>query len=121
METSTTSPKTENRFPDPRLRLLEPNDNLPGIEMRQADFASRGEGKTPFKGGRFTIAPGATSRLDVHDVRECWMVVAGEGELSYDERRFRVGPGDFCYFEPQRTHRIHNDGDETLVIYTVWW
>ena len=108
-------------FTDPRLTLLEAGPNVPGVEMRQADFASRGDGATPFKGGHFKIQPGSTSRLDIHDVRECWMVVHGQGALAYDDQKFQVKAGDFCYFEPQKSHRIHNNGDEELLIYTVWW
>ncbi len=110
-----------SQFEDPRLPFLEPPPNLPGIVMRRADFDSRGEGLTPFKGGIFTVAPGATSRLDVHDVRECWMVVSGEGTLRYDGRELRVTAGDYCYFEPQKTHQMFNDSGQDVVIYTVWW
>lgn len=108
-------------FIDPRLPFSEPVSRFSGVEVRQADFGSRGEGLTPFQGARFTIGPGSTSGLDIHDVRECWMVVSGQGLLTYDGRQFRVGAGDFCYFEPQRSHQVHNDREEDLVIYTVWW
>jgi mannose-6-phosphate isomerase-like protein (cupin superfamily) len=89
--------------------------------MRQADFASRGDGQTPFKGGRFKLVPGSTSKLDIHDDRECWMVVSGNGMLSYNGQQLRVEGGDFLYFEPNKSHQIHNDQDEDLLINTIWW
>ena len=113
--------ETTPQFHDPRIPILEPGPNLPGVAFREADFSTRGEGVTPFKGGRFSLEPGSTSRVDVHDVRECWMIVHGSGLLTYDGRDFRVETGDFCYFEPRKSHQITNDGDEQLMIYNVWW
>ena len=110
-----------DQLTDPRLPLMEPEPKVAGVKVHQVDFASRGEGHVPFQGAHFTIEPGATSRLDVHEVRECWMMVRGKGLLTYDNRQFRVSSGDFCYFEPQKAHQVYNDGQEDLLIYTVWW
>ena len=107
--------------PAPRLPFLAPQSSRPGVALFEADFASRGEGIIPFKGGRFTVEPGSTSRPDTHQVRECWMVAAGEGLLTYDGGQFRIRAGDYLYFEPMKTHQVHNDGRDTLVIHTVWW
>lgn len=93
----------------------------PGVALREADFNQHGEGRVPFSGGQFTVEPGATSRPDTHQVSECWMVAQGKGTLSYDGQEHIVGKGDYLFFEPQKTHFIHNNFDELIIIYTVWW
>ncbi len=108
-------------FIDPRLPFMEPTSRAEGVTMQRADFASRGKDLTPFQGGRFRLEPGSTSALDTHEDRECWLVVSGQGVLSYGAEKVRVSGGDFLYFEPHMSHRIHNDQDEDLMIYTIWW
>lgn len=106
---------------DPRVAFQPPSSSRPGVALHLARLEEKGAGTAPFQGGRFTVEPGRTSRPDNHAVRECWMVAAGTGVLRYDDRELRISASDFLMFEPHRTHRVHNDGDETLVIHTVWW
>lgn len=103
------------------LPFLAPHSSRPGVELREADFASVGAGRVPFAGGQFCLQPGATSRPDTHDVSECWMLARGRGVLNYAGTDYAVKAGDYLFFEPRHTHFIHNDGDEELVIFTVWW
>lgn len=101
----------------PRLGFLEPETEG---EMVVHLFDLAGV-QAPFKGSRFTVEPGGTSPVDTHQVQEIWMVAAGRGELSYDGRSFRVEPGDVVHFEAMKPHQLHNDGDATLVVFSVWW
>lgn len=112
---------SEKTFTDPRLPFLPPTSRAEGVFSQRADFESRGESAAPFQGARFRLEPGSTSALDVHPDRECWMVVSGQGLLSYDGQQIRVSGGDYLYFEPNKSHQIHNDRDEDLMIYTLWW
>lgn len=76
----------------------------------------------PFKLARFTVEPGYTTPVDTHAVHEIWFVAGGTGELRYDDDRLiRIAEGDAVYLEPPRTHQVHNDGDSTLVIHSMYW
>ncbi|WP_321950373.1 cupin domain-containing protein [Burkholderia cenocepacia] len=105
----------------PHVGALPPESHVPGVVLRQADFAGLGDGEIPFRGGLFTVEPNCTSRLDVHVVRECWMIAQGSGRLTYDGEPVRVQAGDVLYFESHRSHQVQNDGATPLVISTVWW
>lgn len=106
---------------NPKVRPMAAESHVPGVVLRQADFASLGEGATPFRGGLFTVAPQCTSRPDIHAVRECWMIACGGGVLHYQGSTLRVAQGDVLVFESHHQHQIHNDRHEPLVISTVWW
>lgn len=110
-----------NAIRSPKLGHLPAESHVPGVVLTQADFASLGEATIPFRGGLFTVAPQCTSRLDVHAVRECWMIAHGAGQLTYAGEAKRVAQGDILFFESHHSHQIHNDGVTTLVISTVWW
>ncbi|AOR72687.1 hypothetical protein BBJ41_34290 [Burkholderia stabilis] len=105
----------------PHVAAMPPESHVPGVVLRQADFAGLGDGEIPFRGGLFTVEPNCTSRLDVHAVRECWMIAQGSGRLTYDGEPVRVRAGDVLYFESHRSHQVQNDGSTPLVISTVWW
>ncbi|MFI9627975.1 cupin domain-containing protein [Streptomyces sp. NPDC052042] len=105
-----------NRFP-----FGPPSSSRPGVELREADFTAFGADRVPFEGGRFTLEPGAVSKPDTHQVSECWMIAQGSGLLTYDGADYPVTTGEYLFFEPQKTHFIHNDGSTPLVIHTVWW
>jgi len=104
-----------------KLNFKAPVSSRPGVVLDEADFAEVGPGRVPFAGGRFIVAPGSTSKPDTHDVTECWMIARGKGRINYDGVDYPVEAGDYLFFEPRKTHFLHNDGDEAVVIYTVWW
>lgn len=110
-----------NGTANPKVKPLPAESHVPGVVLRQADFAGLGAGVTPFRGGLFTVAPQCTSRPDKHAVRECWMIANGGGVLEYQGSTLRVEQGDVLLFEPHHQHQIHNDGVQPLVISTVWW
>jgi len=105
----------------PKVTKLPSESHVAGVVLSQADFAGIGAGKVPFRGGLFTVASHCTSRLDQHSVRECWMIAQGQGQLTYDGVPLRVEQGDVLFFESMKSHQVHNDGDITLIISTVWW
>lgn len=105
----------------PKVMPLAPESHVPGVVLRQADFAGIGSGMVPFRGGLFTVEPKCTSRQDVHTVRECWMIAQGKGQLTYDGHQVKVDQGDVLFFESTKSHQIYNDGEKPLVISTVWW
>lgn len=104
-----------------RLSFMDSVSSRPGVALDQARFDAVGPGRIPFAGGRFVVAPGATSRPDTHDVSEVWMLAQGSGVLSYDGSEHCVSAGDYVFFEPRKTHFIHNTGTVDIVIHTVWW
>jgi mannose-6-phosphate isomerase-like protein (cupin superfamily) len=92
-----------------------------GVPVDYFDLGSLPESTVPFKGARFVVEPGSASTPEAHEVRECWMVASGEGELVYDGERHPMEPGDVFLFDPAKTHQARNDRDEDLVVFTVWW
>lgn len=104
-----------------KLNFKPPVSSRPGVALEEAEFTAVGEGRVPFAGGRFVVAPGSTSKPDTHDVTECWMIASGRGTINYDGVDYPVDAGDYLLFEPRKTHFLHNDGEETVVIHTVWW
>lgn len=76
----------------------------------------------PFKGSKFVVFPGATSPVDVHDVKECWFVAAGSGLVTYDGSYTEpVKTGDVLCFDSRQSHLVHNNGSENLMIFSIWW
>ena len=104
----------------PRLAFAPEYENEPGIYVREIELA-RVAPRAPFNTAQFTVEPGVTSAADSHAVHELWIILAGEGELTYDGRRLRVRPSDVVYFEPPKPHWVFNDGAEPLAVMSVWW
>jgi mannose-6-phosphate isomerase-like protein (cupin superfamily) len=76
----------------------------------------------PFKLARFTVEPGCATPVDSHAVSEVWFVARGVGELRYDgDHVIRIGEGDALFLEPPRTHQVFNDGQDTLVVHSIYW
>lgn len=107
------------RLPTPPR--LPPTEMGAGTAVRELDFAAFGAGTAPFHASEFTVDPGCTTDLDRHRSRECWMIVAGEGVLTYEGVSYPVRPRDVIYFDSDRTHQLHNPGREPLVAFSVWW
>jgi uncharacterized cupin superfamily protein len=66
------------------------------------------------------VKPGALSvKYHTHSLQEeFFLVLEGTGILRMDDRKLRVGKGDFVSKPPGKgiAHQFINDGDETLVI-----
>lgn len=69
---------------------------------------------------RLTVSPGSRLSLQRHRHRaEHWVVVAGEAEVTCDERIFRLRPNESTYIPLGSMHRLSNPGDETLHLIEV--
>ena len=97
-------------------------ENYPdGMKVNLLDLEGAGGWVAPFKASIFTVEPGTSSPVDEHDVRECWVVIAGQGELTVADERLQLGPGSVTYFESRRPHQVRNIGEDTLKIFSTWW
>lgn len=106
----------------PRLNWLASEDELPpGLGWAEVALERSGVPFAPFKAARFSVEPGYASPVDSHAVHEIWIVMAGEGELLYDNQSMRLQAGDVVYYDPPKTHQVRNDGTEALVMYSIWW
>jgi len=63
-------------------------------------------------------APGADSGAHPlqHEAEEGGVVIRGQVELTVEEERRVLGPGDAYYFDSRRPHRFRNVGAEEAVI-----
>lgn len=75
----------------------------------------------PFQASRFSLAPGASSPVDQHSVREMWFIASGAGKLIFDGSEHDVVAGHALYFPSGKTHQITNCSDSELVVFSVWW
>ena len=105
----------------PKLPSGSPESRGPGVELVKLDIGPEASRTAPFAAARFSVEPGSATRLDRHEVRECWMILSGEGMLVYDDRIVRIQERDVLYFEPNAAHQAHNDGTVPLVIFSLWW
>jgi len=105
----------------PKLAFLPPQDGGPGINVLEINLDPKGTPLAPFKAARFTIEPGCAPPVDSHAMHEIWIIVAGEGELLYDDQRLRIRAPDVLYFEPPKTHQVRNDGTKTMDVISIWW
>jgi|GEM_PF-1298192 len=87
--------------------------------LELAPFAE--SGAVPFKSSRFTVAPGCTSPVDQHDVREMWMIASGQGLLIHAGKEVAVSPGSICFFDSQEPHEVTNEGEIDLLVFSIWW
>jgi mannose-6-phosphate isomerase-like protein (cupin superfamily) len=64
------------------------------------------------------VPSGSSIGLHTHGDRdeEIYVVIEGSGEMTVDEDRFRVGPGDVVVNRPAGSHGLANDGDAPLRI-----
>lgn len=63
------------------------------------------------------IEPGTTTALHRHrHSEEIYHVTAGEGLMTLGEKQFVIVPGDSIAIAPGTPHRVHNTGNEALLI-----
>lgn len=105
----------------PLLQFHAPEEDAAGMCVREVRLDPQGTPLAPFKASRFTVEPGCSSPIDSHAVHELWMVAEGSGELLYDGRAVPLRAADVFYLEPPKTHQVRNDGDRSLVIFSLWW
>jgi mannose-6-phosphate isomerase-like protein (cupin superfamily) len=80
------------------------------------------ENKSPFKMSKWSLKEGLISPVDVHQVKEYWLISEGKGEINYNnELIIKVKKGDFIFMESNKTHQVENTGSEDLVVFSIWW
>jgi mannose-6-phosphate isomerase-like protein (cupin superfamily) len=92
-----------------------------GVRVDELDFTNCGLSVAPFKASIISIAPGCSSPVDQHEVRECWVTIGGSGQLQRDDDFGQLQPGSVVYFASQQKHQVHNFGDVPLTIFSTWW
>lgn len=111
-------------IPHPDLPKLRPNppdtDLCPGFQWAEIPLVLRTEA-APFRMAHFSIKPGYASPLDQHAAREIWIVIAGQGRLSYDNQTIELRVGDTLYYDPHKVHQVRNDSSVVLEICSIWW
>ena len=60
------------------------------------------------------LAPGGMLSLHVHSYEEGFYVLAGGAELTIDNRRYRIGPGDFGALKVGTPHAWRAEGHEAV-------
>jgi mannose-6-phosphate isomerase-like protein (cupin superfamily) len=105
----------------PLISTRRVEDYPEGMRVNELDFDDAGTWVAPFKASIFTIAANAASPVDQHEVRECWVVIAGCGELTTADDTVQLEPGSVTYFESRRPHQVRNVGNGELKIFSTWW
>ena len=100
--------------PEPDLRPSGALLRIVGLPTEQVPVA-------PFTLAMFSVPPGVTTAADCHEVREIWIVQAGEGALTLDGVADRLRAGQVRFFDSHQTHQLHNDGNETIELVSLWW
>ena len=68
-----------------------------------------------FKSKAITVDPGAQISYQSHAKRaEHWVIVAGEAEVTVNEKILKAGPGDHVHIPVGAKHRIRNSGSIEL-------
>lgn len=106
----------------PRLRFLPAEWTGDAVKVEEINLEVGSASPPPFKASRWVVSPGKASEVDAHDVRECWFIASGTGQLIYnDSVRGQVEAGDVLYFESRHPHQLLNNGVTPLMVYSVWW
>lgn len=79
------------------------------------------EREAPFGLIIFNVEPGACTEAHCHEIREYWLVMSGKGKLVYDSNDYEINEGDLLYFEPQKTHQVINNSNNSLKIVSFDW
>ncbi|MBN8942433.1 MAG: cupin domain-containing protein [Rhizobiales bacterium] len=105
----------------PLVSVHHVDDYSGGIQVKELDLEQAGERVTPFKASIITVPPGISTPVDQHDVRECWVVIAGQGELMTDGVASPLEPGAVTYFASRCSHQVRNTGGDELKLFSAWW
>ncbi len=106
----------------PKLNFLPPQLLGDDVRVDVVDTAPEGVALAPFKASKIIVYPGHWSPLDNHEVKECWMISSGQGELVYnDDVKEPIKAGDVLFYDSFNSHKVFNNGSEDLIIFSLWW
>ncbi len=73
-----------------------------------------------YKAKKITIDPGAQLSYQSHHQRaEYWVVISGQAELTLDEKKMAMQPGQSVYIPVGAKHRMKNSGNAPLVFIEI--
>jgi mannose-6-phosphate isomerase-like protein (cupin superfamily) len=75
----------------------------------------------PFEVARWSIMPGQANDLDQHVSREVWLVISGEGCVTWGGQTTTVSAGHAIAFDTKVPHQVRNTGREPLHVFSVYW
>lgn len=105
----------------PTISFYEPETLAGGMQVHEVRLNDGETPVAPFRASIFTVPAGSSSPRDEHDVRECWVVLAGTGVLTTDVGEQWLEPNTVTYFASNQPHEVRNDGQTPLRIFSVWW
>lgn len=65
---------------------------------------------------KFYVPPHVVLEPGSHPTEETYVILEGEGEMTFHRYKRQVKKGDFIYLPPWCVHGIENTGNEPLVI-----
>jgi quercetin dioxygenase-like cupin family protein len=65
------------------------------------------------------LGPGRAIAPHADPMEEIYFIANGHGEMTVDEERKQVGPGDAIWIPAGSVHALRNNGDEACVILVV--
>ncbi|WP_103069465.1 cupin domain-containing protein [Aquimarina sediminis] len=105
-----------------KLSFLPPTENKDVMVVEELLMNLEEHNKAPFKVSRWEVYPDKSSPIDTHEVRECWFIARGKGELIRNGvNEGIVSQGDVLFFDSYQSHSIHNIGIENLLVFSTWW
>ncbi len=89
-----------------------------GVGVEEVDLQSL----APFKASFFEVSPNMASPVDAHSVKEIWIVLKGEGELTVNHKEVNnIQLGDIIYFDSFESHLVRNTSQNDLRVLSLWW
>jgi mannose-6-phosphate isomerase-like protein (cupin superfamily) len=92
-----------------------------GGQVEDATLPFPGGAPAPFEVARWTVAPGNANDLDSHMSREVWLVISGEGNVTWADQSTTIKAGEAIAFETKVPHQVRNTGTEPLRVFSVYW
>lgn len=71
--------------------------------------------------GYFIVSSGQRTDVDVHAVRELWLVLSGQGSLLRDGSQFDFIPGSLFVFSPYQEHQLIASSGQAVIVFNIWW
>lgn len=89
------------------------------VESTSLPFST--DAPAPFEIARWSVEPGTANDRDIHISREIWLVLAGEGEVTWADRSAPIKAGEAIGFDTKVAHQVRAVGTEPLRVFSVYW